>query len=1118
MTKTQIRDRLLKRLEQELLGPKDGSNEVFQELPTNRYILGILFPASTSVDSDQEDESNSDADVTDDASSVSFLPVSDRMCPSSLGMSFVIDKKSKEFDVEINWAFYSQHAKGAVFKRNECTHKSTIRLNDSTDHYVISQATPKLGIYARRYDDSPSPGLMTLSLFLVNDDLNCIEKNELNKRCVFTPSIEVTSTSCAILARENLLSVSDESDLKSLRLLYHNRHEFAVGHSCSVEWDGVVGKRCKIVRTTFIPRYLQQPTDLREKNPFLLMELLSEPRNKSDFIPILRKLSDDYQNWIEETFKATDSQLQSDFSDTLDDHESDCKESLERIREGIKMIDSDKQTLEAFCFMNKAMYRQRIQSVVSDEYRKRYSYYKDKGIYPDVKSLIASGTVRPDKGSPLWRPFQLAFILETLPSIVDPTRPDRRHIDLLWIPTGGGKTEAYLGLAAFAIALRRLRNFGKPFYGYLGVSVLMRYTLRLLTIQQFQRAASLISACETIRVENKAIWGEEPILAALFVGDSTTPNDIGDKNDYDLGIEGDEDKKRTASFAVEYWRRQHRKSEGTNPFIITNCPWCGEPLDAHSYEIDWDSKFLVTHCLRPGCPFNSKLEIPALTVDQNIFSRLPALVIATVDKFAQLPFKPKYGMLFGHVNQYCHRCGFVNPEDSSHATHRKAEPPYKIPGKMISPLDLIIQDELHLINGPLGSMVGIYETTIDYLSYRWIDEKHRVPPKYIASTATIRRAGVQSWNLYRRNLRRFPAAGTDFNDSFFVRELVDHNDMAKMYIGIFPSAIGLKSAMIRTLATLLAETSAIKNGAPAIPLEEWDDYWTIVSYFNSIRELGSAKTTMEDDVQGRVGKHVRHLKIRELTSRIDSQMLPEILNELSLQATNTDAIDILACSNMFSVGVDVQRLGLMVMNNQPKSVSEYIQSTGRVGRTGTGLAVVLFNWARPRDQSHFERFFDFHNRIQSHVEAMTVTPFSQGVMDRALHAQYVAAMRIIYDSEIIRNKDAIRFTPAHRGSDISKDISSWLIQCGRLIDKDIVGDLQGQLNQFIDVWIDEATMDSLEYQIPHPNYSTNGKRFLMKSSPKQMPGVSGPKILTPSSLRNIEEEIALHKVWGLRWR
>lgn len=982
MTKADVRRKLVEGLEKSLLGPLDGPEEEFIKLPTQRYIVGILFPSGTIVAPEQDIDNPSEEDDDEDSSPSSNMSLKDELRPSSMGMSFIVDGKVEQLSVEIKWATYSQSQKKDYsdrppFKRHECTATKNIRV--STASVEISEClyqkddpnSKDFYMVLKTYNEEH--GKRPISIFLVNKETTSNDKGELCKCCIFSPSIRIKSEGFVILARERNINASEDNDLKSLNLLYHDRHEFGTGHGCSVKWESIKENRCGILETTFLPQYFWQPLSFMDDVYSFYMKDMYDPNKKGETIEALKTFLRDYAKWISETFSDTEKKrFDNSMHDTFDRHNDECKTSLIRMENGIKLLENE-LVFKAFCFMNEAMFSQRAYSDAAIEYRKSGAKFRDPPL-TDPKVITKHR----------WRPFQIAFILQAIPGIIDPKSDDRKIVDLLWIPTGGGKTEAYLGLAAFTIAYRRLN--GKIPEDYAGISVMMRYTLRLLTIQQFQRAAALMCACEVIRDKNKAKWGQLPFLVGLFVGQSTTPNRIGDKNDYTKYNEDErkfQDKSTTANYALEYWKRKIEKPSISNPFQLLYCPWCGEELTRKSYEIDEKTNNLVTHCSREGCSFK-RLEIPAITVDENIYNRLPSMVIGTVDKFAMLPFNPRIGMLFGHVERFCPDHGFLCRTDDNHPASHKNRSQTRSTKKLLPP-DLIIQDELHLINGPLGSMVGMYETTVEKLCTRESGNTILMP-KIIASTATIRRASEQIWSLFARGVKRFPSPGTIFSDSFFVKEVND-DDNSKLFVGVFPSGIGQKTIMKRTLSRLLLGTMEMKN--EGLPLEEWDEYWTIISYFNSIRELGSSKTTIEDDVHNDVKAIREILPIYELTSNIDSKDLPIILSKLNITGDKSDAINILTCSNMFSVGVDVQRLGLMVMNNQPKSTSEYIQATGRVGRNRTGLAIVLYNWARPRDQSHFERFYDYHNRIQSHVEAMTITPFSEGARERAMHAQFV---------------------------------------------------------------------------------------------------------------------------------
>jgi hypothetical protein len=433
-----------------------------------------------------------------------------------------------------------------------------------------------------------------------------------------------------------------------------------------------------------------------------------------------------------------------------------CRVTLDRIRAGIRLLASDENAAEAFRFANQAMAWQRVHSIYTREVRQKADVKVEYYDLPRNRS---------------WRPFQLAFFLLTIPALVEPTHPDRvdptfAKADLLWFPTGGGKIEAYLGVAAFTMGLRRLQGDMDGFSGHAGVTVIMRYTLRLLTLQQFQRATALIFACELLRRSDDAKWGKEPFRIGLWVGQKSTPNWTED--------------------AAKALRQDHGMwnglgSKGT-PLQLTNCPWCGKPIGVNDLKVESFSAGRARtfqHCSDPlgTCPFSKRQSpdegLPIVVVDEEIYRRLPTLLIATVDKFAQMPWKGETQMLFGKVNGYCPRHGWRSPELKDSNSHPAIQGnPAKFPrvqtqpATPLRPPDLIIQDELHLISGPLGTLVGLYETAVDRLC-SWDYKGARVRPKAIASTATIRQANKQVHNLFLREVQIFPPSGLDAGDNFF---------------------------------------------------------------------------------------------------------------------------------------------------------------------------------------------------------------------------------------------------------------------------------------------------------------------------------------------------------------
>jgi hypothetical protein len=593
---------------------------------------------------------------------------------------------------------------------------------------------------------------------------------------------------------------------------------------------------------------------------------------------------------------------------------------------------------------------------------------------------------------PQWRPFQLAFLLMNLPGIAHPEHDDREVVDLLFFPTGGGKTEAYLGLAAFTLVLRRLRH---PGLASAGLSVLMRYTLRLLTLDQLGRAATLICALELERQQDVATLGTWPFEIGLWVGKAATPNVMGAKGDRN----NDSARARTIAF-----QNDDRKP---SPIPLEDCPWCGTKFKATSFRLlpnpDQPMDLRVT-CVNRHCAFTRDNPLPILAVDEPIYRRLPCFMIATVDKFAAMPWTGDVGQFFGHV-QRSDRDGFYGP------CHPMQGQP--LPVARLVPPDLIIQDELHLISGPLGTMVGLYETALDALCSHTAHGR-TLRPKIVASTATVRRAEHQIRALFNHRLVDiFPPPGPDRRQAFFAETHPRDQSHARLYLGIAAQGRSPKVIMLRVYLALLAaaQHAYLAHGKQNDPANPTDSYMTLLGYFNSLRELGGARRLIEDEVnnrlagyssrtrvgeaEGRFADRKMAYEVVELTSRVSTDKVAEAKQRLALTFNKTDHVDVAIATNMISVGLDITRLGLMVVFCQPKTSAEYIQATSRVGRDHNrpGLVVTLLNLHRPRDRSHYERFAAYHQSFYRAVEVTSVTPFSPRALDRGLAGTLVALAR-----------------------------------------------------------------------------------------------------------------------------
>jgi hypothetical protein len=465
-----------------------------------------------------------------------------------------------------------------------------------------------------------------------------------------------------------------------------------------------------------------------------------------------------------------------------------------------------------------------------------------------------------------------------------------------------------------------------------------------------------------------------------------------------------------------------------NPNCPLHQPWCG------GTPFGWiNGKDASSHCPAPDGtkiplffdgnklidvqePFqynqsqnlSDRIPLTCMTVEEQVFSRLPTLLVATVDKFARPPFKPSASAIFGNIEFYHCIYGYYrqyetplgldvegHPSPAGTANHQNF---VRLPHSLESP-NLIIQDELHLIEGPLGSLVGIYETAIDFLC----SQSQNKPIKYIASTATIRRAKEQINAVFLRELQLFPPHGLSSNDRFFISDQEVHpaqtSFRGRLYVGICAPGRGPMTPLRNIYARLLQTVGDQKNN-PAV-----DNFWTLTGYFNAVRELAGARALYRQDIPQRVSRiasgEQRILddeNALELSSRTPSTDLPAILDILSRSVPN--AADCLFSTSMFGTGVDISRISLMVVNGQPKTTSAYIQSTGRVGRSKGALVVTFLRASRPRDLSHYEFFTGYHRQLHRYVEPITTNPFAPGVLERTIGPLCVFLLRNMQNTTV----------------------------------------------------------------------------------------------------------------------
>ncbi len=1171
----EIRKKIVSAMRSELMGPgseisyPDADHELISEYPTKRYSVGILFPKdesfegnmsreSSEIESEENervvDENEEETDSERKSKKLNMhqydsldeeVNMSQQTKPSSMGLTFFVSGNIQSLKINIEYAKYLPTSNNdiiipypleedlfipdclspyisfnkenrtikklcsiklteldEIFERNGIEDASLLNLIRSLntifrssekayrrqpfneeiilnfDSKMVKMPLGNANAYITAVKHYVEEGIYSITVMMVNDE----SKGGIP---IFQPRITIDSSNLNGLKFVSYNSLSNTSNFsdeeKSLDLLYRNKLIYATGHGVSVDWD-IYESNGKIF-TEFMPLFEVAKVDLNLRQNTakeravnkrsLSMKYLSDldETDKTIKISDMEQFINCYFDWIESLqYECTN--LEERYQQVANKHLSLCRESFSRMQKGLSILRTDSNAWDAFQLTNRAMFMQRIHSA----FQKKEHYPNDFDWQAEISNVDYK---KQNDDNCRWRPFQLAFLLMTIRSIVDSKCSERELVDLIWFPTGGGKTEAYLGLTAFTIFHRRLLNCNNA-----GTTVLMRYTLRLLTSQQFTRASTLICACEKIRRNEEEkknpqySLGAEKITIGLYIGGNHIPNTNKDALE---NYENLNDKSKCSSL-------KYRK-EKYNKFQVLKCPWCGTKLTkdfinrnecgAWGYKFRKEKHFYLS-CTQENCEFED--ELPIQIIDEELYKKPPTLLFSTVDKFAMMTWKSDVYSFFGN--------------------------------KTNDAPDLIIQDELHLISGPLGTMVGIYETAIDFLcSYKGRK------PKIVASTATIRQAVQQCRALYNRDVRQFPSPGLDASDSFFAKEIPTDKEFGRAYLGIMPS--GKTKVMLQARATAMA-LQFVHQLDCSDQLK--DQFYTLTIYFNSLKELGKASSVVSDDVKDFI-KRIAYRQIintpssrtigipYELTSRVNTSELNDTLEKLENNVYNKEnqkykkyPIHVLLASNMISVGVDISRLNLMFLQGQPKMVSEYIQASSRIGRANPGLAITLYDASKSRDRSYYEQFKAFHSAFYKYVEPAGVTPFSAQARDRALHATLI--------SEIRHSIEELRKNASHI---LDPQVAERVAACANFIYdriktinsfnpkgmKDDSDDILNELSIFINEWKNKA---SAYENLSYGNISNKAK-FIPRLIKRFDDECEDAARMTLTSLRNVDRTV-----------
>ena len=1102
-----VRQHILEAVRKDLIGPS-LENEELNEIPTNSYITGLLYPADTAVTEDENyfdvefTEKKFDADgETMEAGIFEEEEPEDRykggfQKPSSVGISFYVADDVSRINAYINWGkYHAEQVQGEVIDgtleedtENKKKKKHTVYVreqmqdvveidlnNGKRSEQIPLESNHNIYIYVMKMQ--LDNGHKMVSVYLHNNDKSDGDEKEYEKVMFQVEMLIADDLMSPIFVPEYVCRKVELDD----EYYYKGRPVYARGRGCAAIWDGTIDEvNATSVRTAFIPDYEIPGVSAQIKDMpdhVFSMFQMGLPKKKTEVIENLRLLTSMYGNWIIEVLVSDTSMKDDKFKAIGQAIIDKCDDAKRRMNAGIDLIENNDKVYQAFVFMNQAMYLQRSITSFSKEY--------GGGIPCSLRDFMQD---MPEKGRKQdhseWRPFQIAFILLSLYGIIDGESSEREIVDLLYFPTGGGKTEAYLGLIAFTIAYRRLTASEENEYEKDGgVTVFLRYTLRLLTTQQRDRLMRLVVAMEKLREKNIELYGHERITIGFWVGGGVTPNKFSDYSDTD-------------QFKKKEFLRKLTKQ-------IIKCPYCGKPIKSENYVINEKGKTVQIYCSDDFCMFSKRTgkTIPVYLVDEEIYAKCPTVIISTVDKFARLPWTEQVGLLFGKTDKYCPRCGHIAVGDKQHPGRHNADVVAGLDKtittecKPFYPPELIIQDELHLITGPLGTIYGGYETVVEELCC--IERNGRkIRPKYVVSTATIKNAGEQIKFLYgRESFTQFPPSGFDTRDSFFIKEVTlpkenlaaasgdklqelinDGQKPFRQYVGICASGQSVKTTLIR-LYSIILQTALDLSKKPEY--EDYiDPYYTLIGYFNSIRELGGAVRLLDDDIASRIrvvknkynSPAQRYIGIdgkKEITSRIPSWEIAQVLEKLAIpydrKKEKQNCYDVVIATNMIAVGMDVDRLGLMTVVGQPKQNSEYIQATSRVGRQHPGIIFTVYNPYRPRDLSNYENFVGFHSQMYRYVEGTTATPFAARARDRVLHALIVSLLRLKLE-DMADNGGAANINDI--SGDEIKHVKEMVLERVKVIAPSAYADTEREIDEFISTWKSIAKSDKLYYYVP----------------------------------------------------
>ena len=735
-----------------------------------------------------------------------------------------------------------------------------------------------------------------------------------------------------------------------------------------------------------------------------------------------------------------------------------------------------------------------------------------------------------------WRLFQLGFILTQIRAIYERCCSEKDlsdHLEtaeVLWFSTGGGKTEAYLGIIVMAMLYERLS--GRTY----GTTAWMRFPLRMLSVQQFQRLSYVVAQANIIRQREKL--GGHPFTIGYFTGTGTPKRITGinesDRNDFLPSISNE--------------RLNELK-------FISDCPYCPEKNSIEMIK-DLNNGRIKHICNNPKCWSNIGAdegvygegihgELGIYVSDEECYRYIPTVMVGTIDKLAVISHNKRFRYFFGGATHYCPQHGFsfegrcvhnrlIKNDDGSYTADqcpnnsRTSQIRTKSLGTMPFPgISILIQDELHLLKENMGNFDSHYETLFSALQEANGGRK----PKNLAATATIKEYEHHVTHLYQRKPRRFPVPGYTLNESFYSRVVKDDKgepQMRRLYAGILPLGTGPTMAKATALVssrylTLIDELRSALSSDPDSAcealgfdsnraddlIEHIETYLNAnLMYVNSFQSLSDVVHALEDAQVDYPDRRYQQLSGKSTLEEIQSA-----IENIETKEPDDQTRQVVATS-VVSHGVDMHRLNFMVIAGWPKSIAEYMQSSARAGRIEPGIVLTVLN-SRVLFQSNvFMNFTDYHKFMDRMVESVPINRFAPNLIERTLPGiisawiiNWAAGQGAPWGGNIIKNAGQVKIALNNNAYKSRQQLKSKLLsslmvpqKLNVVFDDRVVKDFIQALDRYIEIALNQ--LGGMPSDIADDYLSDALERLIGSRPMRSLRDIESQIIVLPQSLES----------------